>query len=120
MLEIADRITVLRRGKLDRHGARARARPRTGLARLMVGREVLLRVEKPPSTPGEPLLEVEDLARRRTTAASRPCAASRFEVRAGEIVGIAGVDGNGQTELIDAITGLRQPTRAAIPSAGAT
>jgi general nucleoside transport system ATP-binding protein len=103
--EIADRITVLRRGKMietvDGKGA-----TEAGLARLMVGREVLLRVEKADSTPGDPLLVVESL----TVTDDRGLEAVRdvsFEVRAGEVVGIAGVDGNGQTELIDAITGLR-------------
>jgi simple sugar transport system ATP-binding protein len=105
VLEIADRITVLRRGRkidtVDAEGA-----TEAGLARLMVGREVLLRVEKDEAEPGEPLLIVENL----TVLDDRGLEAVRdvsFEVRAGEIVGIAGVDGNGQTELIDAITGLR-------------
>ena len=98
---------MLRRGKKSTR-SRARARPRPALARLMVGREVLLRVDKTPASPGEPLLEVEDLA----VLDDRGLEAVRgvsFDVRAGEIVGIAGVDGNGQTELIDAITGLRKP-----------
>jgi simple sugar transport system ATP-binding protein len=71
----------------------------------MVGREVLLRVDKKPAQPGEPVLVVEDLH----VVDVRGLEAVRgvsFEVRAGEIVGIAGVDGNGQTELIDALTGL--------------
>jgi general nucleoside transport system ATP-binding protein len=107
VLEIADRITVLRRGKkietIPREGATEAA-----LARSMVGREVLLRVEKKPATPGEKLLEVRDLK----VVDERGLEAVRgvsFDVRGGEIVGIAGVDGNGQTELIDAITGLRKP-----------
>jgi general nucleoside transport system ATP-binding protein len=105
VLEISDRITVLRRGKrvetIDREGA-----TEAGLARSMVGREVLLRVEKTPATPGAPLLQVKDLVVRddRGLEAVRGVT---FEVRAGEIVGIAGVDGNGQSELIDAIAGLR-------------
>jgi simple sugar transport system ATP-binding protein len=107
VLEIADRISVLRRGKLvetiPREGA-----TEEGLARAMVGREVLLRVEKTPSQPGDPLLEVEELVVRddRGLEAVRGVT---FDVRAGEIVGFAGVDGNGQSELIDAITGLRHP-----------
>ncbi len=76
VLEIADRITVLRRGKpIDT--VPARGATEEGLARLMVGREVLLRVDKSPATPGEALLEVEGLTCA-TTAASRRCAASRF------------------------------------------
>jgi simple sugar transport system ATP-binding protein len=106
VLEIADRITVLRRGKkvdtVPREGA-----TEEGLARLMVGREVLLRVAKGPAQPGEPLLEVEELQ----VFDDRGLEAVRgvsFNARAGEIVGIAGVDGNGQTELIDALAGLRK------------
>jgi ABC-type uncharacterized transport system ATPase subunit len=105
VLEVADRITVLRRGKkvetIPREGA-----TEAGLARSMVGREVLLRVEKTPARPGKPLLEVEDLSVRDDRGLEAVRGVS-FEVRGGEIVGIAGVDGNGQTELIDALTGLR-------------
>jgi simple sugar transport system ATP-binding protein len=105
VLEVADRISVLRRGKLvetiPREGA-----TEAGLARSMVGREVLLRVDKRPGHPGDVLLHVEDLVVRddRGLDAVRDVS---FDVRAGEIVGIAGVDGNGQSELIDAIAGLR-------------
>ena len=112
VLQIADRITVLRRGEavgtVPREGA-----TREGLAKMMVGREVLLRVDKPPSEPGAPLLELEDVhvtdARGLETVRGVSCT-----VRAGEIVGIAGVDGNGQSELIDAIAGLRRPTSGRI------
>jgi ABC-type uncharacterized transport system ATPase subunit len=106
VLEVADRISVLRRGKLvetiPQEGA-----TEEGLARSMVGREVLLRVDKTPAEPGEPLLKVADLFVRddRGLEAVRGVT---FDVRAGEIVGIAGVDGNGQSELIDALTGLRK------------
>ncbi|HEV3478902.1 MAG TPA: ABC transporter ATP-binding protein, partial [Gaiellaceae bacterium] len=116
VLEIADRITVLRRGKkvetVPREGA-----TREGLARLMVGREVLLRVEKTPADPDEPLLRVENL----TVLDERGLPAVRdvsFEVKAGEIVGIAGVDGNGQSELIDALTGLRHVESGKVAVAG--
>jgi len=116
VLEIADRITVLRRGKRVETIPRAGA-TEEGIARSMVGREVLLRVEKKPATPGEPLLEVEDLLVRddRGLEAVRGIT---FDVRAGEIVGIAGVDGNGQSELIDALTGLRHPASGSIRVAG--
>jgi simple sugar transport system ATP-binding protein len=106
VLEIADRITVLRRGKridtVPREGA-----TEEGLARMMVGREVLLRVEKPPAQTGETLLEVRDLqvSDDRNLPAVRDVS---FSVRAGEIVALAGVEGNGQSELIEAITGLRR------------
>jgi ABC-type uncharacterized transport system ATPase subunit len=110
VLEIADRITVLRQGKRVDTVPRAGATPE-GLARLMVGREVVLRVEKPPAEPGDVLLDVKDLTVLDERGAS-------FQVRAGEIVGIAGVDGNGQTELIDALTGLRRPSGGQILSRG--
>jgi simple sugar transport system ATP-binding protein len=105
VLDVADRVTVLRRGKkidtVPTEGATERS-----LATLMVGRDVLLRVEKTERMPGEPLLQVEDLH----VSDDRGLAAVRglsLEVRAGEIVGLAGVDANGQSELIEAITGLR-------------
>ena len=107
VLEIADRITVLRRGKLVETLPAAGA-TENGLARLMVGRDVLLSVEKTPSEPGEPLLQVEDLHVFDDRGLEKVRGIS-LEVAAGEIVGIAGVDGNGQTELIDALTGLRRP-----------
>ena len=116
VLEIADRITTLRRGKrvdtVPREGATEES-----LARMMVGREVLLRVEKGAAQPGEPLLRIEGLS----VFDDRGLQAVReveLEVRSGEIVGIAGVDGNGQTELIDAIAGLRRPAAGRILLAG--
>jgi len=116
VLEIADRITVLRRGKridtIPREGA-----TEASLARSMVGREVLLRVDKKPASPGATLMHVEDLR----VFDDRRLEAVRgvsFDVRAGEIVGIAGVDGNGQTELIDALTGLRRPSGGRIEIEG--
>jgi general nucleoside transport system ATP-binding protein len=116
VLEIADRITVLRRGKtietVPREGA-----TEEGLARLMVGREVLLRVEKKPAEPGEPLLVVDDL-RVADERGLEACRGVSLEVRAGEIVGIAGVDGNGQTELVEALTGLRRVGTGTIVAGG--
>ena len=105
VLQIADRVTVLRRGKVIETLPAAGATEQQ-LARLMVGRDVLLRVEKTPASPSEPLLQVEDL-RVLDDRELETVRGVSFEVRAGEIVGIAGVDGNGQTELIEALTGLR-------------
>jgi general nucleoside transport system ATP-binding protein len=116
VLEIADRITVLRQGKKVDTVPRAGATPE-GLARLMVGRDVVLRVDKPPAQPGETLLRVNDLS----VLDDRDLPACRsvsFEVKAGEIVGLAGVDGNGQSELIDALTGLRKVQAGQIVVAG--
>ncbi len=116
VLKIADRITTLRFGKevatVPREGA-----TQEGLARMMVGREVVLRVEKPPAQPGEPLLVAEDLIVV-DDRGLEACRGISLEVRAGEIVGIAGVDGNGQTELIDALTGLRHPASGRIVVGG--
>jgi simple sugar transport system ATP-binding protein len=105
VLEVADRVTVLRRGKtigtIDTAGA-----DEASLARMMVGRDVVLRVEKEPCTPGEPLLELDDV--HVTDDRGLPAVDGvSLTVRAGEIVAVAGIDGNGQTELIDAISGLR-------------
>jgi ABC-type uncharacterized transport system ATPase subunit len=107
VLDIADRISVLRRGKLI-ETLPAEGATEESLARLMVGREVLLTVEKEAGQAGEPLLVVEGLSVRDDRGLEKVRDVS-FEVRAGEVVAIAGVDGNGQTELIDALTGLRRP-----------
>ncbi len=116
VLEIADRITVLRRGKkietVSSEGA-----TEASLARAMVGRDVLLRVEKTPAQVGDVLLAVQDLHVSDDRGIPKVRGVS-FEVRAGEIVGLAGVDGNGQTELIEAITGLLKSESGAISVAG--
>jgi simple sugar transport system ATP-binding protein len=116
VLEIGDRTTVLRRGKMVGCMPCAGATEES-LARSMVGREVLLRVEKTPANPGEPLLTVEDLHVLDDRGIEKVRGVS-LSVRAGEIVGIAGVDGNGQSELIDAITGLRRAQSGSITVAG--
>ena len=107
VLDIADRVTVLRRGK------KVETLPTAGateeeLARRMVGRDVVLRIDKGASQPGDALLAVEDLHVRDDRGLEKVRGVS-FDVRGGEIVAIAGVDGNGQTELIDALTGLKRP-----------
>jgi general nucleoside transport system ATP-binding protein len=116
VLDVSDRVTVLRRGeKIDTvvtEGSTERS-----LARLMVGRDVLLRVEKPEHEVGEPLLQVQGVSADddRDLPAVRDVS---FEVRAGEIVAIAGVDANGQSELIEVLTGLRKPTAGTVMVAG--
>ena len=116
VLEIADRITVLRRGKRVDTVPRAGA-TEEGLARMMVGREVLLRIEKHPPSPGEALLEIQDL-RAADDRGLETVRGVAFEARAGEIVGIAGVDGNGQSELVEVLSGLRRPLGGGVRVAG--
>jgi len=107
VLDVADRIAVLRRGKVV-----GEADPKTAtkeeLAELMVGRPVDLVVDKETAQPGDVVLSVRELLvrdERQHTAVDHVS----FEVRSGEIVGIAGVQGNGQTELVEALTGLVDP-----------
>ncbi len=107
VMTIADRITVLRRGKVVGTTTPAET-TEAELAAMMVGRTVSLTVEKKPAEPGDVVLTVENLhvLDERGEPAVRGVS---FDVRAGEILGIAGVQGNGQTELVEAITGLRAP-----------
>ena len=106
VLAIADRVTVLRRGKMIETLPTAGATEEE-LARRMVGRDVILRVDKTQSNPADPILVVEDVHVNDDRGLEKVRGVS-FEARGGEIVAIAGVDGNGQTELIDAMTGLRR------------
>jgi len=108
VLDIADRITVIRRGAVV--GERIPAETdEDDLAELMVGREVQLSVDRGTSHPGEIALTVANLVVKDDRGREVVHDVS-FEVRSGEIFGIAGVAGNGQAELVDAITGLRQPS----------
>jgi len=104
VLAISDDVTVMRDGRVVGR-LKTKETNAAELARLMVGRDVLLRVEKTPAHPGAPVLEVRDLA---VTAdgRTRRLDGVSFAVRAGEIVGVAGVEGNGQTELVEALAGL--------------
>ncbi len=113
---IADRVTVMRRGRvvaeLEREQLVAEA-----IAHAMVGRPVLLEVERSPGTPGEVTLAVRGLTVR--GRGTRPSLDGvDLEVRAGEIVGVAGVEGNGQRELVEAIAGLRAPSAGSVHLAG--
>jgi general nucleoside transport system ATP-binding protein len=116
VLEVADRITVIRRGRTI-GTVPARGATQEELARLMVGREVVLRVEKTPAEPAAALLTVERLEVADDRGLTKVDGLS-LEVRSGEIVGIAGVDGNGQTELVEAIAGLRRTAAGRIVLAG--
>ncbi|MBA3909135.1 MAG: heme ABC transporter ATP-binding protein [Rhodobacter sp.] len=115
--EIADRISVLRAGEIV-----GEADPKTArledLAQMMVGRPVSFDVDKPPLEAGAPILAVQDLVVLREDDAVAVDRVS-LTVRSGEIVGLAGVQGNGQTELIEALTGLRMPAAGTITYQGA-
>ncbi len=116
VLEIADRVTVLRRGKRIDTVSTAGATEQS-LARLMVGRDVLLRVDKAEIELGAPVLEVEDLHVRDDRELESVRGVS-LAVRGGEIVALAGVDGNGQHELVEAIAGLRKADSGRVVIAG--
>jgi general nucleoside transport system ATP-binding protein len=117
IMAATDNVSVMRRGEMVAHRRTAET-SREELAELMVGRKVLLRVDKGPARPREPVLEVRHVEVRDDLGVPRVKDVS-FEVRAGEIVGIAGVAGNGQTELLDALSGIRRPTRGEIAVRGA-
>ncbi|NJN16842.1 MAG: ABC transporter ATP-binding protein [Oscillochloris sp.] len=105
VLEVADRIMVLRAGRVVGEATPATA-TESSLAAMMVGRDVILKVEKDEARPGAPMLTVENVYVRDDRLLPAVSGVS-LEVRTGEILGIAGVQGNGQTELVAAITGLR-------------
>jgi ABC-type uncharacterized transport system ATPase subunit len=109
VLAISDEVTVMRDGRVVGR-VQTKDTNAAELARLMVGREVLLRVEKPEPKIGETELELKNLSVTDNAGAKRINDVS-FEVRRGEIVGIAGVEGNGQTELIETLAGLTDPAR---------
>jgi general nucleoside transport system ATP-binding protein len=112
VLEISDRITVMRRGKVVGHLV-TKETNEAEIARQMVGRDVLLRVDLKPAHPGPVVLSVADLS----ASTDRGVPALRgisFEVRKGEILGIAGVEGNGQSELVEVLAGTRRPTAGRI------
>jgi simple sugar transport system ATP-binding protein len=105
VLRVADRIAVLRGGKVVGE-ADPKAATQASLAAMMVGREVILTVEKAPAKPRDPVLVVDQLTAR-TDLGEPALRGVSFQVRAGEIFGVAGVQGNGQTELVEVLTGLR-------------
>ncbi len=103
---VADRITVLRRGQVTAEGISAQGVTREKLAQLMVGRRVLFLVDKKPQEPGEVVLAIKNVTAENNKGVPALRSLS-LEVRSGEILGIAGVAGNGQSELAEVITGLR-------------
>ena len=112
VLGVADRITVLRSGRVVGHTTPAEADDQA-LATMMVGHDVQLVVDKDPADAGEPVLQVEGL-QVDDARGQRVVKGVSFEVRAGEILAVAGVQGNGQTELIEALTGLRAPAGGSV------
>ena len=108
VLDISDRITVMRRGKVVGHLVTKDTNEQE-IATAMVGRAVLLRVDKKPAEPGGVTFKVENL----TASSDRGVPALKgvsFELRQGEILGIAGVEGNGQSELVEVLAGTRRAT----------
>jgi simple sugar transport system ATP-binding protein len=113
VMAIADRITVLRKGKVTAAGEDAGKSTLQDLARQMVGREVIFHLDKKARTPGEVILDIKDVHAENDKGLHALNGVS-LDVRAGEIVGLAGVAGNGQRELAQVITGLRNCTSGKI------
>jgi general nucleoside transport system ATP-binding protein len=112
IMAITDYVSVMRQGVMVDTLKTSETNPEQ-LAELMVGRRVLLRVEKGPARPGDVLLSVEDLVVKDDLGVTRVKGVS-FDVRAGEIVGIAGVAGNGQSELLEAVSGMRDQSSGVV------
>ena len=108
IMEVTDTVSVMRRGEMTATVRTADTSPEE-LAELMVGRKVLLRVDKAPARPGETVLEVRDLRVTDDQGVERLKGVS-FDIRAGEILGIAGVAGNGQSELLEVLGGYARGT----------
>ena len=117
VMEICDRMSVMRDGKMIGTVEREETDTRR-LANMMVGREVLLRVEKDEAEPADVRLEVDDLRLRHPVKPKDVLDGISLEVRGGEILGLAGIEGNGQTELVECITGLRDPHEGRIAMMG--
>jgi simple sugar transport system ATP-binding protein len=116
VLAVADRITVMRAGHIVNTVTPAETNE-AGLANMMVGRQVILTVNKKDRTADEDILKVENLSVKDQRDLETVHGVS-FSVRGGEVLGIAGVQGNGQTELAEALTGLRSPISGTVQIAG--
>ena len=112
----ADRVVVMRDGRVVGETT-PKETDQVGLARMMVGRDVVLRIDKADARPGDTVLRISDLVVKGQRGIDAVKGLS-VEVHAGEIVGIAGVDGNGQSELVEAIMGLRRPSAGTIALRG--
>lgn len=115
VLAISDEVTVMRDGKTVGHVRTADTNSRD-LARMIVGRDVLLRVEKTAAEPGDDVLQLSSVVV--SGRHGRAVDNVSFTVRSGEIVGIAGIEGNGQTELIESLAGLRKPDGGSVKFCG--
>jgi len=111
--QIADRVSVLRRGVSTASGVETRSMTKADLARLMVGREVIFSLQKKPCQPGKIVLQLEDLWAENAKGLNALRGLS-LTVRQREIVGLAGVAGNGQRELADVVTGLRKAAKGRV------
>jgi len=117
IMEVSDRVTVLRKGKYVGTVETAQT-TKAELSRMMVGRPVQLVVEKQPSNPGDVVLEIQDLSVNSKLYKREAVKDVSFKVRKGEIVCIAGIDGNGQTELVHALTGLEKAAKGKLGLCG--
>ena len=117
IMAVADRVTVLRKGKYV-GTVETKNTNEQELSNMMVGRPVQLQVDKVPAQPGEPVLEVSGLSMVSKTSKKDAVKDVSFTVRAGEIVCIAGIDGNGQTELVYGLTGLEKASKGKITLCG--
>jgi simple sugar transport system ATP-binding protein len=116
IMAATDRVSVMRRGEMVAHLETDKTSP-AEIAEAMVGRKVLLKVEKGHARPGREVLAVKDLTVRDRFGVVRLDKVS-FSMREGEIVGVAGVAGNGQSELLEALSGMRPPTSGSITLEG--
>ena len=117
IVEVADRCTVLRKGKYI-STVNVADTTKEELANMMVGREVKFKVDKADAKPGKEILRVDNLSVRSKLHKKDAVHNVSFSVRSGEIVCIAGIDGNGQTELVHALTGLEKPEHGSIYVSG--
>ena len=117
IMEVSDRVSVLRKGRYI-GTVNTSETSKEELSRMMVGRDVQLVVDKTPAVPGEPVLEVEDLSVPSQLHKNDAVKHVSLTARAGEIVCIAGIDGNGQTEFVYALTGLEKPSGGTIRLCG--